>query len=134
MVRYADDLVFTFERREEADRFYRVLPKRLTKYGLELHTDKSRVLSAGQIAAKRAHEQGKRIPTFNFLGFTCYWGKARKGFWRLKFTSRKDCFVGKLKGLREFLWDNLNTKDPEAKIPINQYYSILIYIMRLLLI
>jgi hypothetical protein len=45
------------------------------------------------------------------LGVTCYWRKANKGFWRLKFTSRKDRFAAKLKGMRRYLWDNLKTKD-----------------------
>ena len=110
LVRYADDMVFTFERQEEAERFYRVLPKRLAKYGLELHTDKSQVLPAGRNNAQKAHKEGWRIPTFNFLGFTCYWGKARKGSWRLKYKSRKDRFATKLKGLRKFLRKNLNAK------------------------
>jgi RNA-directed DNA polymerase len=56
---------------------------------------------------------GARLPTFNFLGFTCYWGKSRKGFWRLKYTSRKDRFAAKLKGLREFLWKHLADQTKE---------------------
>lgn len=111
MVRYADDMVFTFQYPKEAKRFYEVLPKRLNKYGLELHSDKSQLISAGHVAAMRADLSGKRLLTFNFLGFTCYWGKSRKGFWRLKFTSRKDRFAAKLKGLRDFLRKNLNTTD-----------------------
>lgn len=108
MVRYADDMVFTFEVQREAERFYKVLPKRLEKFGLKLHKDKSQIIPAGHVAALRANQSGKRLPTFNFLGFTCYWGKSRKGYWRLKFTSRKDRFAAKLKGLRDFLWKNLN--------------------------
>jgi RNA-directed DNA polymerase len=114
LIRYADDMVFTFEKSDEANRFYRTLPKRLAKYGLELHEDKSQVMPAGLGSAQRAHKQGTRIPTFNFLGFTCYWGKARKGFWRLKFTSRRDRFTAKLKGLRKFLWENLNRDSTEV--------------------
>lgn len=111
LIRYADDMVFTFERQAEAKRFYRVLPKRLAKFGLELHADKSQVLPAGCGCAQKAQRQGSRIPTFNFLGFTCYWGKSRNGkFWRLKYMSRRDRFTAKLKGLREFLWRNLSTK------------------------
>ncbi|WP_244175759.1 reverse transcriptase domain-containing protein, partial [Xenorhabdus vietnamensis] len=110
-VRYADDMVFTFQYPREAKCFYAVLPKRLNKYGLELHSDKSQLIPAGHVAAMRADLSGKRLPTFNFLGFTCYWGKTRKGVWRLKFTSRKDRFAAKLKGLRDFLWKNLNTTD-----------------------
>ncbi|EHF1452832.1 group II intron reverse transcriptase/maturase [Salmonella enterica subsp. enterica serovar Braenderup] len=108
MVRYADDMVFTFEYQHEAKRFYSVLPKRLGRFGLELHEDKSQLLAAGHVAAMRANQRGERLPTFNFLGFTCYWGRTRKGYWRLKFTSRKDRFAAKLKGLRDFLWKNLN--------------------------
>nr|WP_052046406.1 hypothetical protein [Candidatus Paracaedibacter symbiosus] len=103
-------LVFTFERQDEANRFFNVLPKRLSKYGLEMHAEKSQLIRAGLGSAQRAHQQGSRLPTFNFLGFTCYWGKSRKGFWRLKLTSRRDRFTAKLKGLRKFLRDNLNTK------------------------
>lgn len=108
LIRYADDMVFTFQYQREAKRFYEVLPKRLAKYGLEMHVDKSQVIPAGHEAALRANKAGKRLPTFNFLGFTCYWGKAKKGFWRLKLTSRKDRFASKLKGMRKFLWKNLN--------------------------
>ncbi|MCW5583201.1 MAG: group II intron reverse transcriptase/maturase [Gammaproteobacteria bacterium] len=111
-VRYADDMVFTFEWQREAKRFYEVLPKRLKKYGLEMHMDKSQLISAGHIPALRAHNEGKRLQTFNFLGFTCYWGKSKSGFWRLKYTSRKDRFAAKLKGLRNYLWENLNTDEP----------------------
>ncbi|MBI6547529.1 reverse transcriptase domain-containing protein [Xenorhabdus lircayensis] len=118
MVRYADDRVFTFEFLSEAKRFYQVLPKRLSKYGLELHSDKSQLIPAGHIAAMRANQSGRRLPTFNFLGFTCYWGKSRKGDWRLEFSSRKDRFAAKLKGLRDFLWKNLNTPDKRFVLTI----------------
>lgn len=104
-------MVFVFERPSEAVRFYEVLPKRLQKAGLEMHADKSQVIPAGRIAAEKASKQGKRLPTFNFPGFTCYWGRAVKGFWRLKFTSRRDRFAAKLKGMKSYLRKNLNTKD-----------------------
>lgn len=113
-VRYADDMVFTFEWQREAKRFYDVLPKRLKKYGLEMHMDKSQIISAGHVPALQAHKEGKHLQTFNFLGFTCYWGKSRSGLWRLKYTSRKDRFASKLKGLRNYLWENLNAEEPTA--------------------
>jgi group II intron reverse transcriptase/maturase len=110
LIRYADDMVFTFENKVDARRFYRVLPKRLAKFGLELHADKSQVLPAGLGCAQQAHQQGKRIPTFNFLGFTCYWGLSNSGkFWRLKVKSRGDRKRAKLVGLRKFLQENRNT-------------------------
>lgn len=80
LIRYADDMVFTFERQDEAKRFFTVLPKRLSKYGLDMQAEKSQLMIAGLRAAQRAHEEDKRLQTFNFLGFTCYWGQSRKGF------------------------------------------------------
>ena len=108
MVRFADDMVFVFQRSEDAEKFYKVLPKRLEKYGLKLHEDKSSLLKSGKQEAKEAEKRGERIPTYKFLGFICYWGKSRNGQWRLKFKSRADRFTGKLRGLREYLRKSLN--------------------------
>jgi RNA-directed DNA polymerase len=44
------------------------------------------------------------------LGFVCYWGKSRKGWWRLKYKSRSDRFAGKLNGLRQYLRKHGNEK------------------------
>ncbi len=109
MVRYCDDMVFIFQDKRDAERFYEVLPVRLEKYGLSLNAEKSQLIRSGLKAAEEEAAQGKRLETYNFLGFTCYWGKSRKGYWRLKFTSRRDRFTKKLKGLRKYLRENLNT-------------------------
>ena len=111
LVRYADDMVFVFQRYEDAERFYAVLPKRLNKFGLEMHADKSQIIRSGHAAAVRAANAGNRLPTYRFLGFTCYWGKTLRGYWRLKYTSRSDRFSAKLKGLRKYLRDNLAARD-----------------------
>ena len=111
MVRYCDDMVFIFQQKDEAERFYNVLPKRLDKYGLILHTEKSHLIPSGHSEAKKANQRGERLPTYQFLGFTCYWGKTRNGYWRLKFTSRQDRFTAKLKGLRNYLQERLNTSN-----------------------
>lgn len=111
-IRYADDMVFVFEKHWEAQRFFEVLPKRLKKYGLEMHMDKSNLIRSGQNVARREHRAGRKLPTYKFLGFTIYWGKARSGkWWRMKVTSRRDRFTTKLKGLKEFLRKQLNTSD-----------------------
>ena len=109
MVRFADDMVFLFQKSEDAERFYRVLPKRLERYGLQLHVDKSSLLKSGSKEAEEADTRGERLQTYKFLGFTCYWGKSldRKS-WRLKFKSRADRFTAKLKGLRDYLKKSLN--------------------------
>jgi group II intron reverse transcriptase/maturase len=109
MVRYSDDMVFVFEEVEDAKRFYDVLPKRLSEYGLSINEAKSQMLQSGRNHAERLSKQNKKMETYNFLGFTCYWGKSKLGnTWRLKYTSRKDRFTGKLKGLRGYLREQLN--------------------------
>lgn len=116
LVRYADDMVFTFEYLREAERFFKVLPKRLAKFGLEMHQEKSAILPAGHNQAERAYQAKRRLPTFNFLGFTCYWGKSRRGYWTLRFTSRRDRFNSTLKRMKAFLREHLTTSDTPAVI------------------
>jgi RNA-directed DNA polymerase len=111
MIRFCDDMVFVFEEEGDAKRFYEALPKRLNKYGLAINEAKSQIIRSGKYHAEDLAKQGKKIETYNFLGFTCYWGKSRFGkTWRLKYTTRKDRFTGKLKGLREYLRQRLNKK------------------------
>ncbi len=123
MVRFADDMVFVFQRSEDAERYYKVLPKRLEKYGLKLHDDKSSLLKSGSKEAEAAEKRGERIPTYKFPGFVCYWGKSRKGWWRLKYKSRADRFTAKLKGLREYLGKSLNQ---ETKATIQRVKKIVV--------
>lgn len=111
LVRYCDDMVFIFQYKKDAEQFYKVLPKRLEKFGLSLHQEKSQLLPSGHTTAMQANKVGKRLTTYKFLGFTCYWGKTRNGYWRLKFTSRRDRFTVKLREIRDYLWDNLTTKN-----------------------
>jgi RNA-directed DNA polymerase len=113
-VRYADDMVFVFEDARDAKRFYAVLGKRLNKFGLELHEAKSGIWASVSKVAKRYELAGKKMSTYMFLGFTCYWAKARKGFWRLKYTSRRDRFKAKLKGIKSFLDENRNVGDTDG--------------------
>lgn len=109
MVRFADDMVFVFQKSEDAERFYKVLPKRLENYGLLLHADKSSLIKSGSMEAQEAETRGERLQTYRFLGFVCYWGKNRKGRgWRLKFKSRNDRFTAKLRGLRDYLKGSRN--------------------------
>ena len=81
-----------------------------------MHEEKSSIIPAGHTAAVRAQKAKSRLPTFNFLGFTCYWGISRRGYWSLKFTSRRDRFTLKLKSLKDFLRKHLTTSNTPAVI------------------
>lgn len=83
VVRFADDFVVGFQDRGEAGRFLAELRERLAQFGLELHSDKTRVIEFGRFAAENRAKHGEGKPeTFNFLGFTHICAKTRKG----KFT------------------------------------------------
>jgi group II intron reverse transcriptase/maturase len=78
VVRYADDLVVGFEHRADAVRFLEEFRERLTKFGLELHADKTRLIEFGRHAARNREQRGEGKPeTFTFLGFSHYCGKRR---------------------------------------------------------
>ena len=110
MIRFADDMVFVFQYEEDAKRFYKVLPKRLEKFGLKLHEDKSSVIKSGSVHAREAKRNGERLKTYKFLGFTCYWGQSRSGKWRLKYKSRADRVAKKLVNMRQHLKRSLHEK------------------------
>lgn len=91
IVRYADDFIVGFQHRNEAERFREDLRARLAKFDLELHPDKTRLIRFGRFAALNRKQRGEGKPeTFNFLGFTHYCGKTRKGkFWLKRKTMKK---------------------------------------------
>lgn len=82
LVRYADDFIIVFERKQDALRVQEVLPKRFGRFGLSLHPEKTRLVRfrrPGRHAKKR-----ERGATFNFLGFTHYWARSLRGWgWML---------------------------------------------------
>jgi RNA-directed DNA polymerase len=80
VVRYADDFIVGFQHRAEAERFLADLRERFTKFGLELHPEKTRLLEFGPYAAENRRRAGQGKPeTFDFLGFTHICGKKRNG-------------------------------------------------------
>jgi group II intron reverse transcriptase/maturase len=87
IVRYADDFVVGFEHRKQAERFWKQLQDRLREYGLELATEKTRLIEFGRYAAERRKRGGKSKPeTFDFLGFTHICGTIWKSS---KFTVKR---------------------------------------------
>ena len=76
----ATHLLIGFERREDAERVRRVLEKRLAKYGMELHPEKTRMVD---FRRPPKNHRGPSPETFDFLGFTVLWKRNRKGGWYL---------------------------------------------------
>ena len=75
----ATRFVIGFELEEDARRVMDVLPQRMARYGLTLHPDKTRLLPFRRPPKGQQSRQGEA--TFDFLGFTLYWARARTGRW-----------------------------------------------------
>jgi len=79
LIRYADDFIIGFEEEDDARRVMEGLGKRLGRFGLALHPDKTQLLPFRRPPA--GQKGGKGPATFDFLGFTLYWARTRKGGW-----------------------------------------------------
>lgn len=85
LIRYADDFVIGFRNKEDAERTLAALGKRMARFGLALHPEKTRLLPFRRPRGRQDETPG----TFDFLGFTIYWEKTRKGSWRVGMKTRK---------------------------------------------
>ena len=101
VARYADDLVVGFQLESDASRFLDEFRKRLRKFALELHPEKTRLLRFGRFAAQNRAERGEGKPeTFNFLGFTHICGKTRDGVFLVNRWTMSKRMRAKLREIR----------------------------------
>ncbi len=111
LIRYADDFVIGVAREDDARRIMEVLPKRMSKYGLEVHPGKTRLVRFAPAGADEpaTTESGPRTPTtFDFLGFTHYWGRSRRGEWVVQRKTAKSRFRRTLRALSAWCRANLH--------------------------
>ena len=102
VVRYADDIVVGFQHRSDAERFRAELTERLSKFALELHPDKTRLIEFGPFAAENRRRRGQGKPeTFDFLGFThicgTKWSDGRFTVLRQTMRKRLQAKLGQVK-------------------------------------
>lgn len=81
MVRYADDIIFCFQYKQDVEHFYKALKKRLAKFELELSEEKTKII---KLPKGHDSDDNDSDDTFDFLGFTHYMGKCRDGVKRIK--------------------------------------------------
>lgn len=113
IIRYADDFLLGFTHKEDANKVMEVLPKRLGKYGLTLHPDKTKLIAL----EKRDRDKPN---TFDFLGFTHYMGTSRKGKPILKRKTSSKKFRAALKRMDEWIRNNRHKKVGEIIYLLNQ--------------
>jgi len=97
LIRYADDFVAVFADHGDALRVQKVLSQRFARFGLTLHPTKTRLVP---FRAKKEDSDEPPPGSFDFLGFTHYWGQTRRGspaILRKTMSSRFSRAIKKLK-------------------------------------
>lgn len=109
MIRYCDDFIILVEEEADAREILQWLEERLNKFGLELSERKTRVVRFGR-KAWRDHDKGGPKPgTFNFLGFTHYCGKSRKGYYKVGRRTERKRFRQSMQKVKNWLKHNRST-------------------------
>jgi group II intron reverse transcriptase/maturase len=104
MIRYADDLVICCGCKEDAERIKNALTKRLAKYNLKMNEEKTKLVNF----SRRKQSNGEAQETFDFLGFTFYLSKSRRGKTVIKVKTKGKTFRAKLKKANEWARDIRN--------------------------
>jgi len=99
LFRYADDGIICCQLNEDAKQIREALGKRLGKYKLELNEEKTKQIPFD----KRLVAQGTNQGTFDFLGFTFYWGRAKSGKVIPKLKTKAKTMRAKLNKVKEWI-------------------------------
>jgi group II intron reverse transcriptase/maturase len=121
-IHYADDAIICLQYQADAQRVVEELKGRLSKFGLSLSEEKTRIIEFGRYAQAKVKERGKKPDTFDFLGFTHFCDRTRRGKFKVgrrtsrkRFRAKMKAMNGWLKSVRNFLrlrdwWKILVTK------------------------
>lgn len=113
-VRFADDLVVGFEHRAEAERFLKEFQERLAKFGLELNTDKTRLIEFGRYAQAHRRARGEEEPErFTFLGFTHQCGINSIGNFSIERRTERKRLEAKLQQVKRMLRQRMHAPVPQ---------------------
>jgi RNA-directed DNA polymerase len=75
LFRYIDDAIICCQDRKDAERIKQALKNRLAKFKLKMNEEKTKIVSYSKWDYQRGIKQG----SFDFLGFTFYWGRSING-------------------------------------------------------
>jgi group II intron reverse transcriptase/maturase len=115
LVRFADDFVMTFENHHDAKRVLEVLGKRLARYGLTLHPDKTRFVDFRPERKGGTHHPDCAEPPFDFLGFTHTWAKSRNGMNVVRQRTAKSRLARALLAIKEWCRTNRHRPVPDQQ-------------------
>jgi len=102
IVRYADDFVMCIQYEDDVRKLRQALEGRLSKFALELHPEKTRLIRFGRFARRDCVKDGRARPeTFDFLGFTHICAAGSDGRFRLMRRTSSKKRRAKLATLKE---------------------------------
>ena len=119
LVRYADDFVMGFERLEDAQAMERALVERFAAFGLEVNEEKSRLVRFKRPSRYDSPGTGKP-GSFDFLGFTVYWGRSKSGANIPKVKTSRSRFRQALERLKQWGWEHRHDRLSEQWKTLNE--------------
>lgn len=119
MVRFADDFIMGFECLEDVQKVQKVIAKRFARFGLKINAEKTRLVRFGR-PPLGGGGTGDKPGTFDFLGFTHYWGKSRKGHNVVKTKTAAGRLRRALGKIREWGWEHRHLPLKEQQRQINE--------------
>ena len=121
LIRFADDAVLSFSKESDALRVFSVLPKRFARYGLRLHPEKTKLVDFRRPRGR--NDPGSKeedTKAFDFLGFTHYWAKSRKGQWVTKSKTAKNRLARAIKAVWVWCKGNIHRPIQEQQEALNR--------------
>jgi RNA-directed DNA polymerase len=120
LIRYIDDYVVCFQYRADAERFQKVLVKRLSKFSLTLEPNKTRLVEFGRFAQRDAKKWNRKVETIYFLGFTHFCTRNRKGNFMVGRKTEKSRLKRSISKLRKLICDIRHHHVKDQAQTINQ--------------
>lgn len=104
ITRYADDVIVCFQSKWDANEYQMLLKRRLSKFGLTMHPDKTRLIRFGRYAAGQCVKpKEKRPETFDFLGFTHYCTTRKNGEFKVGRKTIRKRLLKQIKAVQQEL-------------------------------
>ena len=118
MVRFADDFVMGFANKSDAESMLEALKTRFAAYGLQVHPEKTKLVRFKR-PKRDPNDNGPKSETFDFLGFTHYWGKSQQGNQVFKSKTSRKRVRRTLKNIKEWGLKNRHLALKEQQEEIN---------------
>jgi len=117
--RYADDFVICLQNKEDGERVLEAVRERFAKFGLSLSEEKTRLIEFGRYARANREKRGENPTTFDYLGFTHFIDRSRRGNFKVGRKTSKKKFRAKMEAINEWL------KSVRNAVKLKEWWAVL---------